>query len=143
MRNAGSDGFSLSGSGKALVTTARYWKPGTALSVLIGDKRQALTADDKGRLTVPVTLGPANPEQEYTPQAKAWMAQTNIGDDLGRAPDEAQRWPVYTVNVAIEKVKATAARNARRTTRKRTARQRRVKRHERARVPRRTHRARR
>jgi esterase/lipase superfamily enzyme len=143
VRNAGADGFSLSGSGKALVTTARYWKPGTQLSVLTGDKRQAMTADDHGRLTVPLTLGPANPEQQYSPQAKAWMAQNNTGDDIGRPVDEAQRWPVYTVSVAITPVKkAAAARKKSRTKRRRGTRKRRVKRHERARVPRRTHRAR-
>jgi hypothetical protein len=109
LRGAGRDGFSLSGSGKALVTTARYWKPGTPLNVTIGDQPQAMTADSKGRLTVPLTLGTANPEQEYSPQAKAWMAQNNTGADTGRALDEAQRWPVHTVGVSITKAKATAA----------------------------------
>jgi hypothetical protein len=138
MRNAGSDGFTLSGSGKALVTTARYWEAGTALNVLVGATRQTMAADDKGRLTLPLTLGPANPEQQYTPQAKAWMAQTNTGDDIGRPVDEAERWPAYTVAVTITPVRKAAA------ARKRTSRRmRRVKRHERARVPRRTHRARR
>jgi hypothetical protein len=68
-----------------------------------------MTADGKGRLTVPLTLGTANPEQQYSPQAKAWMAQNNIGADTGRAVDEAQRWPVHTVSVSITTAKATAA----------------------------------
>ena len=45
-----------------------------------------MTADGKGRLTVPLTLGTANPEQQYSPQAKAWMALA----------DEAARWSVWT-----------------------------------------------
>ena len=110
LTRAGKDGFALSGSGKALVTTARYWKPGTALTLVTGSTPQAMKADAQGRLTVALTLGPANPEQQYSPQAKAWMAQTNTGDDTGRALDEAQRWPVYTVGVSITKAKATAAR---------------------------------
>jgi S-formylglutathione hydrolase FrmB len=105
--HAGRSGFALSGSGKALVTTAHYWKPGTPLKVTIGDRTQQLAADDKGRLTLSLDLGPGNPYQEYTPQAQAWMAQNNIGDDTGRALDEAQRWPVYTKAVRI-KVAATS-----------------------------------
>jgi S-formylglutathione hydrolase FrmB len=110
LRRAGRDGFALSGSGKALVTTARYWKRGTPLDVTIGDRTQSMTADDKGRLTVPLVLGTANPEQQYSPQAKAWMVQTNPWPDTGRAVDEAQRWPVYTVAVSITKPRAAAAR---------------------------------
>ena len=133
LTDAGRDGFSLSGSGRALVTTARYWKPGTALNVTIADKTQRLAADAKGRLTLPLDLGPANPYQQYSPQAQEWMAQNNTGDDVGRPVDEAQRWPVFTKTVAIAPVKGASA-----------ARKRRLHRHERrARVPRRTHRKRR
>ncbi|MEA2493200.1 MAG: hypothetical protein QOJ29_1111, partial [Thermoleophilaceae bacterium] len=104
LAGAGQDGFSLSGSGKALVTTAHYWKPGTALNVTVGDKTQRTVADDKGRLTLPLDLGPANPYQQYSPEAQAWMPQNNVGDDTGRPLDEAQRWPVYTKAVTISPV---------------------------------------
>jgi S-formylglutathione hydrolase FrmB len=109
LRHAGRDGFALSGSGKALVTTARYWKPGTALNVTVGDKTQRMAADDKGRLSLPLELGPANPYQQYSAEAKAWMPQNNVGDDTGRVADEAQRWPVFTKTVRIAPVKAKAA----------------------------------
>jgi S-formylglutathione hydrolase FrmB len=122
LRGAGRDGFSLSGSGKALVTTARYWKPGAPLTVTIGDKPQTMTADANGRLTVPLTLGTANPYQQYSPEAKAWMPQNNVRPDSGRAIDEAQRWPVCTVAVSITKAKATAS--GVRTSRKRARRHR-------------------
>jgi hypothetical protein len=89
------------------------------LNVTIGDKPQAMSADGKGRLTVTVILGTANPEQQYSPQAKEWMAQNNIGADTGRAVDEAQRWPVHTVGVSIAKAKATAAGARRHQTRAR------------------------
>jgi S-formylglutathione hydrolase FrmB len=127
LRQAGSDGFALSGSGKALVTTPRYWKPGARLAVTVGDRTQAMAADDKGRLTVPIELGPANPYQQYSPQAKAWMAQNNIGDDTGRAVDEAQRWPVFTKTVRIATAKASAAAK-RKATRERKPRHRRTRR---------------
>jgi S-formylglutathione hydrolase FrmB len=74
LANAGPDGFSLSGSGHAVVTTAALFSP----DATYGIKRESgadvetleLAADGDGRLTVPVPLGPANPYQQYTVQAQ-------------------------------------------------------------------------
>jgi S-formylglutathione hydrolase FrmB len=105
LRGAGRGGFSLSGSGKAQMTTAPYWTPGTLLTVTTengkGTTTQSLPADAAGRLSLPLTLGPANPEQQYSPNAAAWMATTRGWDDTGRFAEEIQKWPVYTTHVTI------------------------------------------
>lgn len=129
LKNAGRDGFSLSGSGKALVTTERYWKPGTPLNVTIGAKPQAMTADSHGRLTVPLELGPGNPYQQYSPQAQAWMAQNNTGDDIGRPVDEAQRWPVFTKSVTVAPAKARTASRRKTASKRNVTRRHKRKRH--------------
>jgi S-formylglutathione hydrolase FrmB len=85
-------GFSLAGSGKAVVTTARIAKPGTTLLATVttadGTKSTTpLTADGNGRVRVNVPLGPGNPDQEYSPQAKVDGTQ------------------IYTTRVAFKAVK--------------------------------------
>ena len=67
-------GFALSGSGSATVTTpARYRPRATYVAVIQGDDGSRLSERLKARrgrrLVVPVTLGPANPSQQYTPQS--------------------------------------------------------------------------
>lgn len=66
--------FSLSGSGDASVTTKRCFKRGGSYRVKVsgsgGTTRKILTVDRSGRLTVRIPLGPANPYQEETAQAK-------------------------------------------------------------------------
>jgi S-formylglutathione hydrolase FrmB len=69
----GARGFSITGSGKATVTTAPLFAVGRSLSVTVrdarGTHRRRLRADPLGRLTVGVSLGPSNPFQEFTAQA--------------------------------------------------------------------------
>ena len=71
LRRASAKGFTLAGSGSAMVRTARYFKPYSAVRATIGTKHKTLRAGRFGRLTVKVPLGPGNPAQEYTPQAQA------------------------------------------------------------------------
>ncbi len=71
--NATTQGFSFTGSGDAVVTTPALFQPGRSFHVGIthGDASitLAIAADGMGRLSIPFTLGPANPYQEYTVQA--------------------------------------------------------------------------
>src|SRR5262245_31051855 len=69
----GAHGFSITGSGRATVTTATLLAPAHTARVTVrdatGTHTRRLTADRAGRLTVGVSLGPSNSYQEYTPQA--------------------------------------------------------------------------
>jgi S-formylglutathione hydrolase FrmB len=75
LRGAGRQGFTLLGSGTAKVRTARYFKPGSLVRAAIrtgaGTKARKLRADERGRVTVSVAIGPGNPFQEYSPAATA------------------------------------------------------------------------
>jgi S-formylglutathione hydrolase FrmB len=76
LADAGRRGFDLSGSGSATVVTPATYRPGTRYRVVMsGDRarrRTALiTARKDRRLLLIVPLGPSNPYQEDTPQAKA------------------------------------------------------------------------
>jgi putative esterase len=66
------DGFSLSGSGSAVVITPARYAPGATYDVLVrpdsgaGEQRLHVTADGDGRLKLAVPLGPANPNQQFS-----------------------------------------------------------------------------
>jgi hypothetical protein len=72
---AGRRGFSLVGSGSALVVTPHLYAPRSAHSLRIhsesGTRNATLRADRRGRLRIRLPLGPANPLPEYTPGAAA------------------------------------------------------------------------
>jgi hypothetical protein len=65
--------FSLSGSGAATVTTARLFVRGEPVRALVPDARgrrsERLTADGHGQVSVALSLGPSNTQQEYTVRA--------------------------------------------------------------------------
>jgi S-formylglutathione hydrolase FrmB len=73
LRDAGARGFELLGSGSATVTTAPHYAPGSAVAATIrtgtGTESRKLAADSAGRVSVPVAVGPGNPNQEYSPDA--------------------------------------------------------------------------
>jgi S-formylglutathione hydrolase FrmB len=77
LRDASRRGFDLLGSGTARVRTARYFKPHSRVRATIRSgasaaaRKLTLRAGRFGRVTVPVVLGPGNPDQQYTPQAAA------------------------------------------------------------------------
>ena len=94
---ASARGFAVSGSGAATVTTAPLFKPGKAYNVTLeGDgitSRRRLTADDGGRLTIDVPLGPANPlQQQFT------------------VTHESPATAVYTTAVSISRARLSARR---------------------------------
>ena len=67
------DGFSLTGTGKAVVTTAARYTPGATYDVAGATPAEAV-ADAEGRLRLEVDLGPVHPFQQYTPPADAQEA---------------------------------------------------------------------
>jgi S-formylglutathione hydrolase FrmB len=105
LRAAGAAGFELRGSGDAHVSTSVYYRPHQALRVMVrnleGERTQLMRADGTGRLSLPVTLGPGNPYQEYSPQASAWLATRHLTDGSGHVLESTQTWPVYAAVVAV------------------------------------------
>ena len=96
LADAGENGFRLTGSGSAVVTTAPLYEPGAAHRVTIDNEGTTtvvdLRAGDDGRLRIdPVPLGPPNPFQELTPAAldaggtKVYAAIVSIE----QAPDDS------------------------------------------------------
>ncbi len=104
LRDAGPGGFTLTGSGAATVTTGPDHEPGSRHTVTVtdadGTRANEVAADEHGRLTVDVSLGPANPAQQYTVEGTAFaLAQ-------GAAPGT---WPAVTATVAIGPATSAAA----------------------------------
>lgn len=77
---ASASGFTLSGSGAAEVITAPYYPPGSGHRVRVRGPydwgEQVISANEDGRLTIHLTLGPSNQYQQYTAAAK--VAGTSI-----------------------------------------------------------------
>jgi S-formylglutathione hydrolase FrmB len=73
LRVDGRRSFSLTGSGRATVTTPRLYSAGEPLLVVVrdatGKRRRRIVAGRGGRVAVPLSLGPSNPYQEYTARA--------------------------------------------------------------------------
>lgn len=97
LADAGADGFALTGSGGAVVTTAPTFAPGQPVMVTVTDATGTtpveLVADDAGRLRVPVSLGPGNPYQQHSIPGAVWAA-------LGGAPPGT--WPSVTATATFE-----------------------------------------
>lgn len=96
LSEAGPNGFRLTGSGPAEVTTAPTFRPGQRIAAAIrdadGTHRRTLTADSRGRLTVTASLGPANPLDEYSPLGTLWALARD-----GRPGT----WPAVTATVTF------------------------------------------
>jgi hypothetical protein len=93
--DADASGFKLTGSGAATVVTGALFAPGQQITATIDDADGAhdalLTADDAGRVTVPVSLGTGNPYQQLSPQGTLWAATQGVVD----------AWPAVTATVAL------------------------------------------
>lgn len=66
--------FSIVGSGAATVITPAHYVPRRTYTIKTtgtasGRSRQTVTADDRGQLSIRVELGPANPSQQFSPDA--------------------------------------------------------------------------
>jgi hypothetical protein len=71
---AGRDGFALSGSGRATVTTPARYAAGRRYEVVVrgpAPARRSLLADARGRLHIAVGLGASNTVQQDSPQSQA------------------------------------------------------------------------
>lgn len=64
-------GFTLSGSGQAVVKTARWFVPGKVYRVQVGDAANTLTSNAEGRLEITVDLGASRSLQQYRPTSPA------------------------------------------------------------------------
>lgn len=92
LREVSAGGFTVQGSGAATLKTAKYYEPGGRYSVSgarDGDPLNVV-ADDAGRLTIPVDLGPSHTSDQFTDEADL-AAQTDAG-----------YWKVRTVTVTKE-----------------------------------------
>jgi hypothetical protein len=89
-------GFQLVGSGDGEVTTAALFEPGQQVRLHVEDAKGSrdLTgvADARGALSVPVSLGPGNPEQQLSPAGNLWALS------VGAAPGT---WPSVTATVTF------------------------------------------
>jgi S-formylglutathione hydrolase FrmB len=70
--------FALSGSGTGTVTTGRLFRKRSKVVATVGTARLQVVADGKGRVKVPVPLGPANPQQQYTAGASTKVFATKV-----------------------------------------------------------------
>ena len=94
LADADAQGFTLSGSGNATVTTPPVYKPGSTYTVSLNTggalHSRTLRSTASGRLSIDVMLGPANPMQQYT-----------------AATGDADGTQVYTVAATITAASAT------------------------------------
>jgi S-formylglutathione hydrolase FrmB len=87
LSNANAVGFTLAGSGSAIVTTPAQYKRGARYQVTVSSRSGTTAVTDRvgasRRLTIQVPLGPSNTAQEYTAAAalsgtKVYSAQVKI-----------------------------------------------------------------
>jgi S-formylglutathione hydrolase FrmB len=87
-------GFTATGTGALVVTTAARYTPNAKFHVSGTGKPDAdLRADKEGRLTVAVDLGPGHADEQYSPAA--------------RAEDAAGQYPFVTRKVTLTEVTGT------------------------------------
>lgn len=96
---AGPRAFALVGSGDAVVTTPPIARPRSHVRATIGSKALALQADARGRVSVPVRLGPANAFQQYSPEAKAAASGASTDETPFPLFDNGSRF--FRVNVRL------------------------------------------
>lgn len=96
LAEADTHGFTLSGSGKAIVTTPAIYKPDSGYTVSLnadsGSLNETLRSSSSGRLSIEITLGPPNPKQQYTAAAsdidstRVYTVRTTIEASSHQAP---------------------------------------------------------
>lgn len=87
LSHADRGGFTLAGSGSAMVTTPPVLPPGHAATVTLstrsGTSTVQLRADEHGKLTIAVPLGPGNPIQQGRPGARTKVYHTRVDISSG------------------------------------------------------------
>lgn len=93
LRDADAGGFTLQGSGRAIVTIPASYAPGATVVASIvdglGETTHELVVDESGRVTVPVFLGTGNTAQQLSP----------LGNLVQSA--NAGVWPSVTAQVTL------------------------------------------
>jgi S-formylglutathione hydrolase FrmB len=105
LRGATRTGFALRGSGTGTVTTPPLYAASSQASVELakGDsvQSQSVTVGDDCRLRLTVPLGPGNPYQQYTAEARAYGVQRSL-ETTGTAPSaDTSGTTVYRTRVRI------------------------------------------
>lgn len=103
LTDVGLGSISAKGSGTVTVTTAGRYTPGLPYEVEgATDDPSTVIADADGRLVVQIDLGPAHPQDQFTPQANlaeaqgSYWVQRNVRITPGDAADPlAPTWPSY------------------------------------------------
>lgn len=82
LRDADRGGFTLSGSGSAVVRTPAFFRPRSRMLVTVDNAGGAAAtvrrADRHGRLSIALALGPDNSAQQYTPGARTSVYQAHV-----------------------------------------------------------------
>ena len=90
LTEVGADGFTIQGSGQAVVTTAGRYRPGGAYVVDGATTSPTeVQADRSGRLRIPVDLGPSHAHEQFSNEA-----------DVDAAVAGTAYWTVRTVTIA-------------------------------------------
>jgi S-formylglutathione hydrolase FrmB len=76
--NAGRSGFTLSGSGRATVTTPALYPPGRAYRVSVRGAARRVKANARGRLRIAVALGRGNPAQQFSAGATTRVFKARV-----------------------------------------------------------------
>jgi S-formylglutathione hydrolase FrmB len=116
LEDAASYGFTLAGSGRAVVTTPPVYVPGAPYAA----SRSTVVADDAGRLHVPVDLGPGNAMQQYRPGAETKVVKASVrilalstaagsADPKAKVPCASRRRFRLTVPKGLRAVRASVA----------------------------------
>ena len=117
LRNAERDRFALLGSGIGAVTTAPYYAPGRRITVTLrsgtGTVRKRIQVGADCRLRVEVPLGPGNPYQQYSPEARAHGAQAGV-ETIGVVDADRSGTSVYRTRARIDTTGAGTCRPSRR-----------------------------
>src|SRR4051812_7618610 len=81
LEGADDNGYTLTGSGTATVTTPAVYRPGARALVTVASRTDTATVGRDGRLQVATPLGPGNPAQQFTAGASTAVFSTRVGID--------------------------------------------------------------
>lgn len=117
LRNIARAGFALLGSGTGTVTTPPAYRPGSAVEVELvrgtGVERRTVAVGSDCRLRLEVPLGPGNPYQQYSADARAYGIQRAL-ETIGTAPSaDNSGTTVYRTRARIDAPAAGCTRDAR------------------------------
>jgi S-formylglutathione hydrolase FrmB len=105
LRSARREGFALLGSGTGTVTTAPLYAPGREIGVKLlsgaGTVRERIRVGPDCRLRIEAPLGPGNPYQQYTPQARVHGAQSGL-ETVGVVGQDGSGTFVYKTRARID-----------------------------------------